>query len=230
LGLLINEKSVFKRYLLFTSFSATCAILVFTQGRAGWLAGGCGCALLLLLRSKEVSRKTLSFAGLGVFAYAMGLILKPLWEQQYLNFDLVNRLYALVDNPLIDPNYLFRIDQFAQRWELILRNPLGVNLIDAYTPEYYVHSMYFFLAIGIGVIGLAGFLLMIMAGLATHLDVVTHTVSNTPFHLYASIGLSCILAWMIGGLSEPLGLVSGLSTIMIWLGYYLSFKGATLSQ
>lgn len=229
LAFLLCERSFLTRATLVLIIGAVGGAVIMMQGRGGWISTVLGCTVVLglswakmhpwdILKSAALCA-VLLLGGVVLYRFAFGSGLNPLLEQ---------RVLQLLD-PLSTPNFVGRIEQYKNGWNLFLQYPLGINLAELGRPENYVHSTLLTYLLGAGVLGLSGILVFLAAFLRRQLRALLALGSSRLQYQFAVAGLGMVTVWFVGGLTEAVGIYFHWGIGLVWLSFSICMAAATVS-
>jgi len=122
------------------------------------------------------------------------------------NIQIYDRLFTLLHEPTSDTNYLGRLERWEEGLITILKDPLGVGLWGFHTSpdgdSWDVHNLWLFLGLSYGIIGLFGFVWILICFLKVFIkglknkDLLIQQLSLT--------GMGMIIVIVIAGMFSPL--------------------------
>lgn len=141
------------------------AVIVYAQGRAGLLAVVASSVFITLFSLKR--KGTIRFDAILLLGFMVVIILGGSWYlATHSNLSrFTDRITILLSDPMHDVNFVGRLEGWKMGLGIMARNPLGIGLFGwgvSGSDTWIVHNLWLYLSLSFGVIGLAGFLWIIL--------------------------------------------------------------------
>jgi O-antigen ligase len=141
------------------------------------------------------------------------------------------RMFIMISDPLSDPNYMGRFANWEEGLVTFLEHPLGVGLWGFHTsPQgdtWDVHNIWLYLGLSYGIVGLAGFIWILISFLKVFLKGLRS--QDTDIRRLSMTGISIIVAIVVAGQFSPLTW-EPVTMIIVWAPLACAFAAVKINQ
>ena len=212
--------NLWQRIIGMISLSSAGLVIIYTQGRGGWIGTITALIVMILLNfrlSKFSSWMGLGFLG-GILIGCYNLILSIIASStSNLYSSRVTRLF-------IDPTNVENLDSRLQNWQYywsqLVTHPFGLGWEKTYASLFsnellpYPHNAYLLIGNAMGWIGLVGYLGIIVWLGWKFIPSRKSSTSNNP---YIIAGIGSIVAWIVTAITATTGIYDYFGAGMVWL-------------
>jgi len=195
-------------------------VLIYTQGRGGWIGAACAAIVVLLL---SLRRQGIAFWGtlakiVVVLAASYLVIMTVAYARGATNSIYLERTQTLFSNPLSDQNFNGRLELIQYYWHLLLRYPWGVGWDATYDVYYtgalpYPHNAFLLMGRVSGWLGMISYI-GVLACLA--MNFFRAYLSNHKGQIWMLAGLGALTAWVVTGMAATTGIYDFYGAGMVW--------------